>query len=93
MVNLAAMLTNAQKSSPEPLGQFSQTWYVYLGLQPIVVFSNDSPRNDLGQFYGKVSFGNIGCTLEKVKTMDILEIIAACDLKVGKRRQLVKVCN
>ena len=60
------------------------------GLQPIIVCSNDDPRVTLtylrqGQiwllrlFYG-----------EKVK-VDFSETIAACDLKVGRCRQLIEI--
>ena len=51
----------------------------------------------LDLFYGKVKFGNLGFSMEKkVKTVDFSEIIAACDLKVGKCRQIIdfiKVCE
>ena len=33
-------------------------------------------------FFGKVKFGNLGFLLEKLKTVDISETIAASDLKV-----------
>ena len=36
---------------------------------------------------------SIGMYMEKMKTMGILETIAALDLKVGRSRQLMKVCN
>ena len=40
-------------------------------------------------FYGKVKFGNLGFSIEKVKTVDFSETIAACDLLVGRYRQLI----
>ena len=41
-------------------------------------------------------FGNLGFSMEKVKTVDFSETIAACDLNVGSCRQLIefmKVCE
>ena len=52
--------------------------------------------NDLDQFYGKVNFGYLCFSMGKVKTVDFSETIAACDLKVGRCRQLIeimKVCE
>ena len=46
---------------------------------------------DLDLFYGKVKFCNIGfCIGKKVKTVDFSETIVACDLKVGRCRQLIE---
>ena len=53
-------------------------------------------RSDLDLFYGKVKFGNLGFSKEKVKTVDFSETIAASDLKVGRSRHLIeymKVCE
>ena len=52
--------------------------------------------SDLDLFYGKVKFGNLGFSMEKVKTVDFSETIAASDLKVGRCRQFIeflKVCE
>ena len=52
--------------------------------------------SDLDLFYGKVNFGYLCFLWEKVKTVDFSETIAACDLKVGRCRQLIeimKVCE
>ena len=46
--------------------------------------------------YGKVKFGYLAFLWEKVKTEDFSETITACDLKVGRCRQLIeimKVCE
>ena len=44
-----------------------------------------------------VKFGNLSFFIGKVKTMDFSETIEACDLKVGRCRQLMefymKVCE
>ena len=48
--------------------------------------------SDLDLFYCKVKFGNLGFfLLEKVKSVDFSESIAASDLKVGRCRQLIEV--
>ena len=47
--------------------------------------------SDLDLFYGKVKFGNLGFSIGKVKIVDFSETIAACDLKVGRCRQLMKI--
>ena len=48
--------------------------------------------SDLDLFYSKVKFGNLGFFFgKKVKTVDFSESIAASDLKVGRRRQLIEV--
>ena len=53
--------------------------------------------SDLDLFYGKVKFGYLGFSMEKVKTVGFFsETIAACDLKVSRCRQLIeimKVCE
>ena len=54
------------------------------------------PSSDLDLFYSNVKFGNIGFSMEKVKTVDFSETIAACDLIVGRCRELIeimKVCE
>ena len=50
--------------------------------------------SDLDLFYGKVNFGYLCFSMGK--TVDFSETIAACDLKVGRCRQLIeimKVCE
>ena len=52
--------------------------------------------SDLDLFNGKVKFGNLGFSLEKVQTVDFSESTAPCDLNVGRCRQLIefmKVCE
>ena len=39
---------------------------------------------DLGQFYDKVRFGNLGFPIGKSENSGFSETIAACDLKVGR---------
>ena len=45
---------------------------------------------DLNLFYGKVKFGNLAFLLEKVKTVDFSETIAASDLKGSTIRHLIE---
>ena len=45
---------------------------------------------DLDLFYGKVKFGNLGFSIGKSENSGFSENIAACDLKVGRCRQLVE---
>ena len=67
------------------------------GLQPIIVFfSNDDPRVTLTYFTAKSNLATWLFYGKKVKTEDFSETIAACDLKVGRCRQLIeimKVCE
>ena len=47
-------------------------------------------------FYGKVKFGYLGFSLGKIENSAFSETITACDLKVGRCRQLIeymKVCE
>ena len=70
------MVKNGQKSSSmEPWADSHETWYVALG----------TPA------HGKVKFGNLGFSIGKVKTVDFSKTIAACDLKVGRCRQLIEI--
>ena len=51
---------------------------------------------DLGQCYDKVKFGNLGFPIGKSENSGFSETIAACDLKVGRCRQLIesmKLCE
>ena len=60
------------------------------GLQPIIVCSNDDPRVTLTYFTARSDLVTLAFLWEKVKTVDFSETIAACDLKVGRCRQLIK---
>ena len=75
---------------------FHETWYVDLGFQHIIVCSNDDPQVILTYFTAKSNLVTKAFLWEKVKTVDFSETIAACDLKVGRCRQLIeimKVCE
>ena len=84
------MVKTLQKSSsPELAGRFSR-------LLPIIVYSNDDPRVTLTYFMARSNLVILAFLWEKVKTVDFSETIAACDLKVGRCRQLIeimKVCE
>ena len=60
------------------------------GLPSIIVCSNDDPWIDHDLFYSQVEFCNLGFSIGKRKIVDLSETIAACDLKVGKYRQLIE---
>ena len=65
------------------------------GLQPIIVCSNDDPGLTLTYFTARSNFVTWAFPLEKAKTVDFSETIAASDLKVGRSRRLIefmKVC-
>ena len=67
-----------------------------MGLQRIIVFSNDDPGVTLTYFTARSNLVTYGFLWEKVKTVDFSETIAASDLKVGRCRQLIefmKVCE
>ena len=58
--------------------------------------STDDPRVTLTCFTGRLNYVTKAFLWEKVKTVDFSETIAACDLKVGRCRQLIeimKVCE
>ena len=63
---------------------FHETWYVASGLQPIIVCSNDDLGLTLTYFTARPNFVIWAFLLEKVKTVDFSETIAAGDLKVGR---------
>ena len=68
----------------------------YPGLQPIIVCSNNDPGVTLTYFTARSNLVTLAFLWEKVKTVDFSETIAACDLKVGRCRQLIeimKVCE
>ena len=58
---------------------------------PIIVFSNDDPRVTLTYFTERSNLVTYAFLWENVKTVDVSETIAACDLKVGRCRQLIKI--
>ena len=71
-----------------------QTWYVASGTHAHDICSNDDPGMILTYFTARSNLATF--LLEKVKTVDFSETIAACDLKVGRCRQLIefmKVCE
>ena len=74
-----------------------ETWYVASGLQPIIACSNDDPRVTLTYFTARsfwlLFYGKSFFYWEKVKTVDFAETIAACDLKIGRCRQLIEIIN
>ena len=58
--------------------------------------SNDDPRVTLTYFTARSNLVTYAFLWEKVKTVDFSETIPACDLKVGRCRQLIetiKVCE
>ena len=93
------MVKTLQKSSsPEPAGRFPRNLVCIIGdsSQPIIACSNDDPRVTLTYFTARSNLVTKAFLWEKVKTVDFSETIAACDLKVGRCRQLIeimKVCE
>ena len=66
------------------------------GLQPIIVCSKNDHRVTLTYFTAMSNLVTKAFLWEKVKTVDFSEIIAACDLKVGRCRhqiEIMKVCE
>ena len=61
-----------------------------MGLLPIIICSNDDPGLTLTYFTARSNLVTLAFLWEKVKTVDFSEIIAACDLKVGRCRQLIE---
>ena len=60
------------------------------------MYSNDDPGLTLTYFTARSNLFILAFLWEKVKTVDFSETIAACDLKVGRCRQLIeimKVCE
>ena len=60
------------------------------GLQPIIVYSNDNPRVTLTYFTPRSNLVIQAFLWEKVRTMYFSSTIAACDLEVGRCRQLIE---
>ena len=71
------------------LNDFNETWYVAFGTHAHHSFSNDDPGLTLTYFTARSNFVTRAFPLEKVKTVDFSETIAACDLKVGRRGHLI----
>ena len=62
----------------------------HLGLRPIIICSNDDPGLTLTYFTARLNFVT-GFSIGKSETVDFSEAIAACDLKSGRRRQLIEL--
>ena len=60
-------------------------------LQPIIICSNDDPLVTLTYFTARSNLVTYAFLWKKVKTVDFSENIAACDLKVGRCRQLIEI--
>ena len=79
---------NPSKIFSRTSGRFPGNFVCKIGDSgPIIVCSSDDPTCRL-TFYGKVKFRNLGFSL-KVKTVDLSIIIAACDLKIDRCKQLM----
>ena len=63
-----------------------KTWH--LGLQPIIVCSNDDPGLTLTYLTARSNYGTLTFLQEKVKPVDVVEFIAACDLNIVRCKQL-----
>ena len=62
-------------------------------LKLIIVCSNDDPGVTLIYFTAMSNLVTMAFLLEKVKTVDFSETIAACDLKSGRCRQLIEIMS
>ena len=101
MTKMAAMLINGKN----PLEIFfsrtgrpisTKLGMVALGLQPIIVYSNDDPRVTLTYFTAWSNLVILAFLWGKSENSGFAETIATCDLKVGRCRQLIeimKVCE
>ena len=92
------MVKTLQKSSsPELAGRFSCNFVCSTGDSfPSYFFINDDPGVTVTYFTARSNLETSAFLLEKVKTVDFSETIEACDLKVGRYRQLIdfmKVCE
>ena len=73
-----------------------ETWHAALGTQALQSLYEWWPWVDLDLFFRKVKFGNIGFSMGKSKSSGFSETIAACDLNIGRCRQIIefmKVCE
>ena len=62
----------------------------HLGLQPIIVCSNDYPRVTLTYLTARSNLVTYAFLWEKVKTVDFSETIAASDLKASRSSHLIE---
>ena len=65
------------------------------GKNPLKIFFSETGR-PISYFMARSTLVTYAFLWEKVKTVDFSETIAACDLKVGRCRQLIeimKVCE
>ena len=69
---------------------FYETWYVASGTPSHHSLFKWWPWSDLDLFYGTVKFGNLSFSIGKSENGGFLETIAACDLKVGRCRQVIE---
>ena len=68
----------------------------YGGLKFYKVYKNNNPGLTLAYFTARSNLVTWAFQWEKVKTVNFSETIEACDLKVGRYRQLIefmKVCE
>ena len=75
---------------------FTKLGMRHWGLLPIIVYINDYPGVTLTYLMAMSNLETQAFLQEKVKTVDFSETIEACDLKVGRYRQLIeimKVCE
>ena len=101
MTKMAAMPLYVKKPSKiffsgtgKPISAKLGIWH--WGLQPIIVCSNDDHPVTLTYFTARSNLVTEAFLCEKVKTVNFSETFAACDLKVGRCRQLItimKVCE
>ena len=68
---------------------FTKLGMKHRGLQPIIGCSNDDPGVTLTYFTAISNLETLAFVLEKVKTVDFIQTIEACDLKVGRYRELI----
>ena len=69
---------------------FNETWYVASRTPAHHSLLKWWPWVDLQLIYSKVKFGNLGFSIGKKKTVEYLETIEACDLKVVRCRQMIE---
>ena len=82
--------TLQNSSSPEPAGRFPRNLVCSIGAQPIIVCSNDDPRVTLTYLTARSNLVTKAFLLEKVKTVDFPDTIAASDLKVSRSSHLIE---
>ena len=68
---------------------FSKLGMKHRGLLPIIVCSNDDPGVTLTYFTERSKFRNLGFCMGKSENSGFSQTIEACDLKVGRYRQLI----